>query len=138
MQKPSISSWLLSGLFIASSCAFAAPTENQNNLSSNFQRCNQNAQGIIEQAACLSTEADNQDARLKSVYNQLQTQLTTAQQTQLIASQRLWEEVKTADATFESALYDNSQPDNLQMKLNDIYRVKARADQLTQYLQLLR
>ena len=36
-----------------------------------------------------------------------------------------------------AALYDDSQPGNLQGDLNDVMRLSARADQLQKYLQLL-
>ena len=97
-------------------------------LSATYQACSGRAQGIIEEAACLSSESDRQDRRLNQAYQQLQERLD---------AQRAWLQSRQRDGELETALYDDSQPGNLQQKLNDTERLRARADQLETYLRLI-
>lgn len=127
----------LSSLLTMSSLLYAAPSVNKDMLSKSFNLCSKNAQGIIEQATCLSDESDLQDARLTRAYTTLQSKLNNEQRTELADSQQKWTAAKTSDSALESVLYDDSQPENLQLKLNDIKRVQARADQLEQYLNII-
>lgn len=127
----------LSTLLSMSSLLSAAPKVNEDILSKSFNLCHQNAQGLIEQATCLSHESDLQDTRLNRAYTALQSKLNSEQQTALADAQQQWITTKANDSAFESILYDQSQPENLQLKLNDIKRVQARADQLEQYLNII-
>ncbi len=52
-------------------------------------------------------------------------------------AQRAWLQSRSRDSELDTALYDDSQPGNLQGELNDVMRLSARADQLQKYLQLL-
>lgn len=132
MMKILIQSLSLGSLITGSSLLYAAPVANE--LSKSFHLCSENANGIIEQAACLSNESDFQENRLKRIYTGLQSKLSSEQKEQLVISQQKWMAAKESDSILETIIYDHSQPENLQMKLNEIKRVKARADQLEQYL----
>lgn len=112
--------------------ASAAPA-----LSAAYQACADQAQGAIEQAACLADESERQDRRLNQVYQQLQTQLGAPAKARLLAAQRAWLQARQRDGELEAALYDDSQPGNLQQGLNDTERLRARADQLERYLRLI-
>ncbi len=95
------------------------------------------ADDAIEQAACLTSESARQDQRLNQAYRQLQAKLTGAKKTKLVNAQRAWLQSRSRDGELDTALYDDSQPGNLQGELNDVMRLSARADQLQKYLQLL-
>ncbi|CAM4265679.1 hypothetical protein CR156_21135 [Stenotrophomonas lactitubi] len=106
-------------------------------LSAAYQACSGRAQGTIEEAACLSSESDRQDRRLNQAYQQLQGRLDATAKTHLLAAQRAWLQSRQRDGELETVLYDDSQPGNLQQKLNDTERLRARADQLETYLRLI-
>lgn len=106
-------------------------------LSAAFQACSGRAQGSIEEAACLSSESDRQDRRLNQAYQQLQGHLDASAKARLLAAQRAWLQSRQRDGELETVLYDDSQPGNLQQKLNDTERLRARADQLETYLRLI-
>jgi len=120
---------------LAIGTASAAPATSS--LSSTFSACRDNAQGAIEQAACLSAETTLQDQRLNRVYTQLQARLSGDSRTKLVNAQRAWLQSRSRDSELDTALYDNSQVGNLQSGLDDVMRLSARADQLQKYLQLL-
>ncbi|WP_340570950.1 lysozyme inhibitor LprI family protein [Stenotrophomonas sp. G106K1] len=106
-------------------------------LSAAYQACSGHAQGTIEEAACLSSESDRQDRRLNQAYQQLRERLDVTAKAHLQAAQRAWLQSRQRDGELETALYDDSQPGNLQQKLNDTERLRARADQLETYLRLI-
>lgn len=137
MKKIRLACLPISFLCTFSSLVFAAPIGNENLLSLAFINCDNSAQGIIEQATCLKDEAERQDARLNSTYKKLQSHLSATQKTKLVASQRIWLQSRQSDAELETTLYGQSQPDNLQIELNDIQRIAARTAQLQRYLILL-
>ncbi|WP_239666356.1 lysozyme inhibitor LprI family protein [Stenotrophomonas indicatrix] len=120
---------------LAIGTATAAPAAT--GLSPTFTACRDKAQGAIEQAACLSSETTRQDQRLNQAYKQLQAKLSGAKKTKLVNAQRAWLQSRSRDGELDTALYDDSQPGNLQSGLNDVMRLSARADQLQAYLQLL-
>jgi uncharacterized protein YecT (DUF1311 family) len=117
---------------MCSSAASAAPAS-----SAAFEACTERAQGAIEQAACLADESERQDRRLNQLYQQLQARLDATAKARLLAAQRAWLQSRQRDGELEAALYDDSQPENLQQELNDTERLRARADQLETYLQLI-
>lgn len=117
---------------MCSSAASAAPAS-----SAAFEACAERAQGAIEQAACLADESERQDRRLNQLYQQLQGRLDATAKARLLAAQRAWLQSRQRDGELEAGLYDDSQPENLQQKLNDTERLRARADQLETYLQLI-
>ncbi len=138
MQHKRMSRTLAAALAVAAlaiGTATAAPAAT--GLSPTFTACRDKAQGAIEQAACLSSETTRQDQRLNQAYRQLQAKLSGANKTKLVNAQRAWLQSRSRDGELETALYDDSQPGNLQSGLNDAMRLSARADQLQAYLQLL-
>jgi len=138
MQHKRMSRTLAAALAVAAlaiGTATAAPAAT--GLSPTFTACRDKAQGAIEQAACLSSETTRQDQRLNQAYKQLQAKLSGAKKTKLVNAQRAWLQSRSRDGELETALYDDSQPGNLQSGLNDAMRLSARADQLQAYLQLL-
>ncbi len=138
MQHKRMSRTLAAALAVAAlaiGTATAAPAAT--GLSPTFTACRDKAQGAIEQAACLSSETTRQDQRLNQAYRQLQAKLSGAKKTKLVNAQRAWLQSRSRDGELETALYDDSQPGNLQSGLNDAMRLSARADQLQAYLQLL-
>jgi len=138
MQHKRMSRTLAAALAVAAlaiGTATAAPAAT--GLSPTFTACRDKAQGAIEQAACLSSETTRQDQRLNQAYKQLQAKLSGAKKTRLVNAQRAWLQSRSRDGELETALYDDSQPGNLQSGLNDAMRLSARADQLQAYLQLL-
>ncbi|HCR32061.1 MAG TPA: DUF1311 domain-containing protein [Stenotrophomonas sp.] len=138
MQHKRMSRTLAAALAVAAlaiGTASAAPAAT--GLSPTFTACRDKAQGAIEQAACLSSETTRQDQRLNQAYRQLQAKLSGANKTKLVNAQRAWLQSRSRDGELETALYDDSQPGNLQSGLNDAMRLSARADQLQAYLQLL-
>lgn len=138
MQHKRMSRTLAAALAVAAlaiGTATAAPAAT--GLSPTFTACRDKAQGAIEQAACLSSETTRQDQRLNQAYRQLQAKLSGAKKTRLVNAQRAWLQSRSRDGELETALYDDSQPGNLQSGLNDAMRLSARADQLQAYLQLL-
>lgn len=138
MQHKRMSRTLAAALAVAAlaiGTATAAPAAT--GLSPTFTACKDKAQGAIEQAACLSSETTRQDQRLNQAYRQLQAKLSGANKTKLVNAQRAWLQSRSRDGELETALYDDSQPGNLQSGLNDAMRLSARADQLQAYLQLL-
>ena len=138
MQHKRMSRTLAAALAVAAlaiGSATAAPAAT--GLSPTFTACRDKAQGAIEQAACLSSETTRQDQRLNQAYKQLQAKLSGAKKTKLVNAQRAWLQSRSRDGELETALYDDSQPGNLQSGLNDAMRLSARADQLQAYLQLL-
>lgn len=138
MQHKRMSRTLAAALAVAAlaiGTATAAPAAT--GLSPTFTACRDKAQGAIEQAACLSSETTRQDQRLNQAYRQLQAKLSGANKTKLLNAQRAWLQSRSRDGELETALYDDSQPGNLQSGLNDAMRLSARADQLQAYLQLL-
>ena len=138
MQHKRMSRTLAAALAVAAlaiGTATAAPAAT--GLSPTFTACKDKAQGAIEQAACLSSETTRQDQRLNQAYRQLQAKLTGAKKTKLVNAQRAWLQSRSRDSELDTALYDDSQPGNLQGELNDVMRLSARADQLQKYLQLL-
>lgn len=74
---------------------------------------------------------------MNSIYKKLQSHLNATQKTKLVASQRIWLQSRQSDAELETTLYGQSQPDNLQIELNEIQRTAARTAQLQRYLILL-
>lgn len=120
---------------LAIGTATAAPAAT--GLSPTFTTCHDQAQGAIEQAACLSSESRHQDQRLNQAYRQLQAKLSGAKKTTLVHAQRAWLQSRSRDGELDAALYDDSQLGNLQGELNDVMRLSARADQLQKYRQLL-
>ena len=137
MKKIRLACLPISFLCSFSSLVFATPIGNENLLSQAFINCDNNAQGIIEQATCLKDEAERQDTQLNSTYKKLQSHLNATQKSKLVASQRIWLQSRQSDAELETTLYGQSQPDNLQIELNDIQRIAARTAQLQRYLILL-
>ncbi|OUL15862.1 hypothetical protein B0X78_05470 [bacterium AM6] len=138
MQHKRMSRTLAAALAVAAlaiGTATAAPAAT--GLSPTFTACRDKAQGAIEQAACLSSETTRQDQRLNQAYKQLQAKLSGAKKTKLVNAQRAWLQSRSRDGELDTALYDDSQPGNLQSGLNDVMRLSARADQLQAYLQLL-
>ncbi|HDS1553113.1 TPA: DUF1311 domain-containing protein [Stenotrophomonas maltophilia] len=138
MQHKRLSRTLATALAVAVlaiGTATAAPAAT--GLSPAFITCRDKAQGAIEQAACLTSESARQDQRLNQAYRQLQAKLTGAKKTKLVNAQRAWLQSRSRDGELDTALYDDSQPGNLQGELNDVMRLSARADQLQKYLQLL-
>lgn len=136
MQRTFLCSTLAGALALAVlGTASAAPPSG--GLSATFEQCRENAQGAIEQAACLSTESQRQDQRLNQAYKQLQTQLSGSKRTRLVTAQRAWLQSRSRDNELEAVLYDSSQPGNLELGLNDVRRLSARADQLQKYLELI-
>lgn len=138
MQHKCMSRTLAAALAVAAlaiGTATAAPAAT--GLSPTFTACRDKAQGAIEQAACLSSETTRQDQRLNQAYKQLQAKLSGAKKTKLVNAQRAWLQSRSRDGELDTALYDDSQPGNLQSGLNDVMRLSARADQLQAYLQLL-
>ena len=138
MQHKRMSRTLAAALAVAALAvgpATAAPAAT--GLSPTFTACRDKAQGAIEQAACLSSETTRQDQRLNQAYKQLQAKLSGAKKTKLVNAQRAWLQSRSRDGELDTALYDDSQPGNLQSGLNDVMRLSARADQLQAYLQLL-
>lgn len=138
MQHKRMSRTLAAALAVAAlaiGTATAAPAAT--GLSPTFTACRDKAQGAIEQAACLSSETTRQDQRLNQAYRQLQAKLSGAKKTKLVNAQRAWLQSRSRDGELDTALYDDSQPGNLQSGLNDVMRLSARADQLQAYLQLL-
>lgn len=138
MQHKRMSRTLAAALAVAAlaiGTATAAPAAT--GLSPTFTACRDKAQGAIEQAACLSSETTRQDQRLNQAYKQLQAKLSGAKKTTLVNAQRAWLQSRSRDGELDTALYDDSQPGNLQSGLNDVMRLSARADQLQAYLQLL-
>jgi len=138
MQHKRMSRTLAAALVVAAlavGTATAAPAAT--GLSPTFTACRDKAQGAIEQAACLSSETNRQDQRLNQAYKQLQAKLSGAKKTRLVNAQRAWLQSRSRDGELDTALYDDSQPGNLQGELNDVMRLSARADQLQKYLQLL-
>jgi len=125
---------LLAVAALGSPTADAAPARG---LSPTFEQCRQNAQGAVAQAACLSAETQRQDQRLNQVYRQLQQRLSGTAKARLLTAQRAWLQSRARDNELEAALYDNSQPGNLQGGLDDVMRLSARADQLQKYLQMI-
>lgn len=125
----------LAATALAAGSAAAAPAGS--GLSATFTSCRDSAQGAVAQAACLSAERARQDQRLNQVYKHLQTRLTGTSRTRLVAAQRAWLQSRTRDGELEAALYDDSQPGNLQGELNDVVRLARRADQLQTYLELI-
>lgn len=138
MQHKRLSRTLATALAVAVlaiGTATAAPAAT--GLSPTFTPCRDKAQGAIEQAACLTSESARQDQRLNQAYRQLQAKLSGAKKTKLVNAQRAWLQSRSRDSELDTALYDDSQPGNLQGELNDVMRLSARADQLQKYLQLL-
>ena len=138
MQHKRMSRTLAAALAVAAlaiGTATAAPAAT--GLSPTFTACRDKAQGAIEQAACLSSETTRQDQRLNQAYKQLQAKLSGAKKTKLVNAQRAWLQSRSRDGELDTALYDDSQPGNLQQKLNDTERLRARADQLETYLRLI-
>ncbi len=138
MQHKRMSRTLAAALAVAAlaiGTATAAPAAS--GLSAAFTACKDNAQGAIEQAACLTSESARQDQRLNQAYKQLQARLNGAKKTKLVNAQRAWLQSRSRDGELDTALYDDSQPGNLQGEMNDVMRLSARADQLQKYLQLL-
>lgn len=138
MKKIRLACLPISFLCTFSSLVSAAPIENENLLLSQaFINCDNSAQGIIEQAACLKDEEERQDKQLNTIYKKLQSHLNATQKTKLVASQRIWLQSRQSDAELETTLHGQSQPDNLQIELNEIQRTAARTAQLQRYLILL-
>lgn len=133
MRRPLATALTVAALAIGT--AAAAPAAS--GLSPAFITCRDQAQGAVEQAACLSLESARQDQRLNQAYRQLQAKLSGAKKTKLVDAQRAWLQSRSRDGELDTALYDDSQPGNLQGELNDVMRLSARADQLQKYLQLL-
>ncbi len=106
-------------------------------LSTTFDACTGKARGAIEQAACLSSEAERQDRRLNEAYKHLQDRLDSAGKARLVAAQRSWLQWRESEGALETALYDSNPVDNLQQARNDAERLRARADQLEAYLRLV-
>ncbi|MDQ8952207.1 lysozyme inhibitor LprI family protein [Acinetobacter rudis] len=137
MKKMLLNSVCISSLCAISSTLFAAPIATQHVLSERFNLCSTKAQGIIEQAACLSDEAELQNTRLDHAYTLLQSKLDQKQKADLAIAQRLWHSTRNSDSIFEATLFDQSQPENLQMQLNELQRIKFRADQLENYINII-
>lgn len=106
-------------------------------LSTTFDACTGKARGAIEQAACLSSEAERQDRRLNQAYTQLQGRVDSAGKARLVAAQRSWLQWRERESALETMLYDGNPVDNLQQSRNDAERLRVRADQLEAYLRLL-
>lgn len=106
-------------------------------LSTTFDACTGKARGVIEQAACLSSEAERQDLRLNQAYKQLQDRLDSAGKARLVAAQRSWLQCRESEGALETALYDSNPVGNLQQARNDAERLRVRADQLEAYLRLI-
>lgn len=116
-------------------CAGHAQAESR--LSTAFDVCTDKARGAVEQAACLSSEAEHQDQRLNQAYRQLLGRMDSAGKTRLVAAQRSWLQWRESEAALEVALYDGNPVDNLQQSRNDAERLRVRADQLEAYLRLV-
>lgn len=136
MQRTFLRTALAGALAFATlGTASAAPISR--GLSTSFEQCRENAQGAVEQAACLGSESQRQDLRLNQTYKQLLTRLSGSQRARLVTAQRAWLQSRTRDNEVEATLYDSSQPGNLQTGLNDLQRLSARADQLQHYLEVI-
>lgn len=135
--RNSLRAVVIAGVMASATAAMAAAPAAPKGVSPAFHSCKESAQGTIEHAACISEEITRQDQRLNRVYQQLQTRLDAPRKAQLVAAQRAWLSSRDLDGRLEEALYDNSQPGNLQAGEADMLRLSARADLLQLYLDLL-
>jgi len=136
MQRTFLCSTLAGALALAA-LGTASAAQPASGLSTTFEQCRETAQGAVAQAACLSSEKQRQDQRLNQAYKQLQTRLTGNSRARLVTAQRAWLQSRSRDSELETAVYESSQPGNLQGELNDVRRLSARADQLQKYLEVI-
>jgi uncharacterized protein YecT (DUF1311 family) len=95
------------------------------------------AYDTIAIAACLSAEADIQDARLNRTYNTLMGKLDSKAKEQLVASERAWLGFDGKSSSLESTLYGSEIVANLQVSQRDLFRKCERANTLDTYLSLV-
>lgn len=101
--------------------------------------CKAGAQGAIEMSDCITVERDRQDARLNAIYKELTNLLQGDRRTRLVEAQRAWLQLQSKDDAFESSVFDDlGQPGNLQASEREIDRIRSRANQLEQYLELVK
>lgn len=134
MQPICMRAALLGAVLLAGVCSPALAAASEAGLGAQFLQCRDAATGAVEQSACLSDEAQRQDARLNRVYRQLHARLQGKHRGQLVNAQRAWLKSRERDGELESALGASGQIGNLQGELDDLLRVAARADQLQAWL----
>ena len=120
----------LLGAVLLAGLGSAAGADATAGLSEQFLQCRDMARGAVEQGACLSGEAQRQDARLNQVYRRLHARLQGEHRGRLVTSQRAWFASRERDEALESALNVAGQAGSLQGDRDGPLRVASRADRL--------